>query len=150
MLQFQQHLFHVFFFFFFTNNVMCCPLWHHLSIIPDPSPSILNIWRRGGLTALRLPSSAAVKLACIADVIQPRLVTSVKQCRNPLLRAPKSRYMGGGAERLGFQRCFADRLNQSLVSSVAQATDEHKYWSSCLLLMIDHNIRAGPSYSKGG
>ena len=117
------------FFFFFHK-------WCHVlsimtsSIIPDPSPSILNIWRRGGLTALRLPSSAAVKLACIADVIQPRLVTSVKQCRNPLLRAPKSRYMGGGAERLGFQRCFADRLNQSLVSSVAQATDEHKYWSS--------------------
>ena len=36
-------------FFFFTNEVMCHALWCHLSTLPQ---SILNIWRRGRLTAL--------------------------------------------------------------------------------------------------
>ena len=42
----------------------------------------------------------------------------------------KSWYTGGGPEQLGFQCCFAAGLNQCLVSSVLQATDRHKYWSS--------------------
>ena len=36
-------------------------------------------------------------------------------------RVLKSWYTGGGPEQ-GFRRCFADRLNQSLVLSAAQAT----------------------------
>ena len=36
-------------------------------------------------------------------------------------RVLKSRYTSGDPEQ-GFRRCFADELNQSLVSSVAQAT----------------------------
>ena len=49
MLQFQQHLFRT---FFFINDVMCHACIIMSSIIPFPS--ILNIWRRGGLTVLRL------------------------------------------------------------------------------------------------
>ena len=37
-------------------------------------------------------------------------------------RVLKSGYTGGGLEQ-GFRRCFADGLNQSLVSSVTQAKD---------------------------
>ena len=37
-------------------------------------------------------------------------------------RVLKSWYTGGGTEQ-GFRRCFADGLNQSLVSSVTQAKD---------------------------
>ena len=36
----------------------------------------------------------------------------------------KSWYIGGGSEQ-GFRLCFADGLNQSLVSSVAQARPLH-------------------------
>ena len=42
----------------------------------------------------------------------------------------KSWYTGVGPEQLGFQCCFVNGLNQSLVSSVVQATVKHKYWSS--------------------
>ena len=65
-----------------TSCAVCYDIIYH----PFPINSqYLKTW---GLTALRLSSSAAVKLACIADVIQPRLVTSVKQCQNPSLRVP--------------------------------------------------------------
>ena len=37
-------------------------------------------------------------------------------------RIPKSWYLGEGPEQ-GFPRCFADGINQSLVSSVAQAKE---------------------------
>ena len=43
---FQQHVFRA---FCFTNDVMCI-----MTSFIIPSPSILNIWRHGGLTALTL------------------------------------------------------------------------------------------------
>ena len=49
MLQFQQHLFRAFFFLRMMSCAMCI-----LTSYIIPSPSILNIWRRGGLTALTL------------------------------------------------------------------------------------------------
>ena len=49
MLQFQQHLFRAFFFLQMTSCAMCIMMSFII-----PSPSILNIWRHGGLTALTL------------------------------------------------------------------------------------------------
>ena len=46
MLQFQQHLFHA---FFFSQMTSCAVVIMTSFIIP--SPSILNILRRGGMTA---------------------------------------------------------------------------------------------------
>ena len=40
--------------FLAQNDIICRAIWRHLSIIP--SLSILNIWWRGGLTALVNPS----------------------------------------------------------------------------------------------
>ena len=41
--------------FFSTNDIICCALWCHLLSLPH---HILNIWRRGGLTALDFASRA--------------------------------------------------------------------------------------------
>ena len=45
-------------------------------------------------------------------------------------RVLKSRYTSGDPEQ-GFRRCFADELNQSLVSSVAQATTSRRERDIC-------------------
>ena len=45
-------------------------------------------------------------------------------------RVLKSRYTSGDPEQ-GFRHCFADELNQSLVSSVAQATTSRRERDIC-------------------
>ena len=99
-------------------------------------------------------SLPATHLACIADGIEPRLVTSVKQCRDPCSGPPTTQQIIGSAFRISFHPdwpidsvffnrpiiahtqilvhrwrprtrisvLFHKRINQSLVSSVAQTT----------------------------
>ena len=57
---------------------------------------------------------------------------------------------GGGGEEQGFQGCFADRLNQSWVSSLAQASE----WLNCkiykhfdLISIVDKSTDSGKLFS---
>ena len=58
MLQFQQHLFHAFF-----SQMTSCDVCIMMSFFIPP-PSILNIWRRWGSTALRDLYSFSYNLDC--------------------------------------------------------------------------------------
>ena len=66
MLQFQQYLFLAFFLQMMSHVPFA--LWHHYFIIP--SPSILNIWSHGGLTALHILFSSFDKDQSFIDTAE--------------------------------------------------------------------------------